>query len=88
MVLGKLGFEYYTGSVADMFGGPPPDGLDMGDFVVNFVMHSDLQELLCSMIAAAALATVADGVVFDGESGGLIDGSALLEQARTIDPPS
>lgn len=56
--------------------------------MVNFVTHSDLQELRCAMTAAAALATVTDGVVFDDESGGLIDGSVLLQQAQKIDPPN
>ena len=85
---GQLGFEYYTGSVADTFGAQGPDGLGGRDFVANFVTHSDLQELRCAMIAAAALATLADGVVFDDKTGGLIVGSALLEQAQTIDPLS
>jgi hypothetical protein len=40
------------------------------------------------MFAAAALAIAYDGAVFDDESGGLIDGRALLDQANAIPPPT
>lgn len=64
-----LGFEFYTGPVADTFGAELPDGLEGRDFVVSFVSHSDQQELRCAMLATAALATETGGIVLDGESG-------------------
>lgn len=82
----RVGFEFYTGPVAERFGAQPPDGLGGRDFVANFVTHSDLQELRCAMLAAAALATETGGVVLDPQSGALMDGSTLLMEAQTIDP--
>jgi hypothetical protein len=84
----QLGFEYYAGPVAEIFGGEPPVGIGVRDYVVNLVTHSDLQELRCALLAAAALAIETDGVVFDDETGGLTTGSSLLEEAGTIDPPT
>jgi hypothetical protein len=80
----QSGFEYYSGTLADAFGGEPPEGLGDREYVVNLVTHSDIRELQCAMFAAAALAIEVDGAVFDDDSGGLIDGAALVEQARAI----
>lgn len=83
-----LGFEFSTGRVSDSFGAQPPDGLGGRDFVASFVTRSDLQELRCAMLAAAALATETGGVVLYPQSGALMDGSALLTEAQAIDPPT
>jgi hypothetical protein len=47
-----------------------------------------MQELRCAMLAAAALATETGGLVLDDESGELVDGATLLEQAQTLPPPT
>lgn len=84
----RLGFEYYAGSIADTFGASPPAGLGDRDFVVDFVTHSDLLELRCAMICAAALAIETGGLTLDDGTGELVHGVTLLEQALTIPPPT
>ena len=79
------GFEFYSGGVTDVFGTPAPPGIGDRDVVANFVTHSNMQELKCSMLAGAALAMLADGVVFDEDSGGTMDGEEFLAQARSME---
>ncbi len=62
------GFEFVLGSVKETFGSAPPPGVGDREVVAQFVTHSDMHELKCSMLAAAALATFADGVVFDEDA--------------------
>lgn len=80
----QSGFEYYLGSTEEAYGGDAPAELGRRDLAVDLVTHSDLRELRCSMMAAAALAHVADGLAFDESTGGLVVGTALLEQALAI----
>ena len=42
-------------------------------------------ELICGMIAGAVLAKLADGLVFDEESGEYIDGNKALEIAKQLE---
>lgn len=53
--------------------------------MANFVTHSDVRELKCSMLAGAALAILADGVVFDDDSAETMDAEEPLVQARSIE---
>lgn len=79
------GFEFYTGAVEEVFGDSPPAGTDGRTVVADFVTHSDMRELKCSMFAAAALASRANGVVFDEETEGTMDPQRLLAQASGIE---
>ena len=79
------GFEFYAGSIENAFGTPTPEGIGERDFAVNLVTHSDMRELECSLYAAAALASVAGGVGFDEETGGIMPFAALLDEARSIE---
>jgi hypothetical protein len=81
----ESGFEWYYGPLADSFGATPPEGLDGRGHVINFVTHSDMRELVCAMIAGAVLADIADGLVFDEETGGTIDGNTALTVAKSLE---
>jgi hypothetical protein len=75
------GFEWFYGPIADNFGGDVPDGLDGRQHVINCVTHSDMRELACALAACAALSELADGLLYDEESGGLLDPAAAMTQA-------
>lgn len=61
------GFEFYledrAGSDDDGF----PAVVGDRDLVVRLVTHSDLDELKCALLAAVALARLADGIIVDDE---------------------
>jgi hypothetical protein len=77
------GFEFYLSPVAEGFGVVDFD-IGSRDLVANFMTHSDMGALKGSMLAAAALAEAADGLVFDEGTGGVMPAARLLEQARDI----
>lgn len=79
------GFEWYYGSLEENFGGDPPHGLDGRMHVINCVTQSDMREFVCGSIACAVLLQLADGVFFDEESGGLLDPTAALAQALSVE---
>jgi len=78
------GFEWYYGTIADVldegFEGPSEY-----DHAAGFVIHGDLQELACALLAAGCLANAADGVFFDEEAGAFVSGDRAIEIARGID---
>jgi hypothetical protein len=78
------GFEILVGPISDVFGRAAPPGVDERDTVVDFVTHSDMRELQCSMFVAAVLGIETDGLIFD-DTDGLMQPTDLLEQARAID---
>jgi hypothetical protein len=77
----KTGFEWYYGP-AEEISGQLPEAIGDRTHAVDFVTHSDMQELICALVAGAILAKLADGLVFDEESGKFIDGDKALELAR------
>lgn len=79
------GFELYTGSVEHAFGRPAPSGAGDRELVVDLVTGGDMQELLCSLYAASALAYVADGVCYDEETDSAVPYGVFLDQARLLD---
>jgi hypothetical protein len=81
----RSGFEILVGPIADVFGRAAPLGVDERDTVADFVTHSDMRELQCSMFAAAGLGIETDGLIFDDDADGLMQPAELLEQARAID---
>lgn len=81
----QSGFEFFVGPVAEVFGQAAPSGADDRDIAANFVTHTDMRELQCSMLAAAALGVVADGLVLDDETESLVLPEQFLEQTRGID---
>jgi hypothetical protein len=78
------GFEWFYSPAEEAFGDLPED---VGDrtFAANFVLHSDMRELVCAMYALAALAKVADGLFFDEESESFVTGDRALVIARNIE---
>ena len=56
------GFEWYFGPLAEHYGGDLPDGLEGREHVVNCVTFSDMQELICGLLAYSVLSQLADGV--------------------------
>lgn len=54
------------------------------DAVATFTTHSDMRELKSSMLAAATLAELSGGLVFDEDTGGVLPGARLLDEARSI----
>jgi hypothetical protein len=54
--------------------------------VINCVTRSDMRELVCALVACSVLSQLADGVFFDEESGGLLDPTAALAQAQSMEP--
>jgi hypothetical protein len=75
------GFEWFFGPVADVFG-EKPEAVGDRSHAIDFVTHSDMQELICSMIAGAVLAKLANGLVLDEESGEFINGDEALKIAK------
>lgn len=74
------GFEYFVGPLT------PEEAADVGapsgaDFSVTLVTHSDLKELACSVVAAAALAQVSGGMLVDSESGDSIQAVDVADWA-------
>jgi hypothetical protein len=49
---------------------------------ISFVTHSDMRELVSSMIASAVLASMSDGIVWSDESSEVFSGSDAIEIAR------
>src|ERR1044072_5631262 len=49
----------------------------------NFRWGGDVTEMLCGMCACAALATLVDGLVLEGESGDRLSPEQAVERART-----
>ena len=77
----QSGFEWFFGPIAETFG-EKPEAVGSRSHAIDFVTHSDMRKLICGMIAGAVLAKLADGLVFDEESGEYIDGSKALEIAK------
>lgn len=78
------GFEFFAGPIPDWFGGPVPVQAGDRDWVVDLVTHSDMRELQAAMYAAAGLVEGSNGTVFDEASEGILELSALLQEARGI----
>ncbi|MGD9644623.1 MAG: hypothetical protein AB7U73_02860 [Pirellulales bacterium] len=84
----QSGFEWFYGSIADVYGDPAPSGLGDRQHAIDCVTHSDMRELVCAMLSLAVLAQLADGLVYDEESNELISGQAALKIAREIEADS
>ena len=80
------GFEFDTSSAIDVLKVCPDFEREFGgcDCSANFRVGSDLTELACAMIAAAALARLGEGVLFDPQEGACLGPTDAVEQARTI----
>ena len=78
------GFEFYFDTAENAFGERPPA---IGDrtHAVTFATHSEIRELVCALYAAAALAKIADGLMFDEESGGFVDCDHIFAIAKEND---
>ena len=79
------GFEWYFGPLAENFGGDLPNGLAGREHVVNCVTFSDMQELICGLLACSVLSQLADGVFLNEDTGQLMSADAALEMARELD---
>jgi hypothetical protein len=77
-------FEWFFGPVTEIYG-QVPEAIGERSHAIDFVTHSDMQELICGMIAGAVLAQLADGLVFDEESNSFIDGKRAFEIAKQVE---
>ena len=77
----STGFEYYCGSVQEMFGEQPPEIGDR-DCVVSFVLHGDTTELNAAMLAAAVLTKHAGGVFYDPQGDEFAEGDGVFDIIR------
>lgn len=77
------GFEYFLSKIDPEKHGPDLLArLGDRDAVVSLVTHSDFTELMTSVLAAAALAHLVDGILFDTEAGELHTADDALRWAR------
>ena len=79
---GRSGFEFYLHDGIDPAVGPAPG--PAFDVTASFVTHSDLTELRVSMLAAAALSSVSDGVAFDPQARERLTPESLLAEAAAL----
>ncbi|NQV26999.1 MAG: hypothetical protein HQ518_21830 [Rhodopirellula sp.] len=77
------GFEWYYGPVEEVFGRRPRELADR-DFAIDFVTHSDMQELTCALYAAGVLGKLADGLFHDEERDAFVPCDRVLEIVRNI----
>lgn len=75
------GFEYESGPVESIDGLELPDTFD---FSVTFTTHSDLRELACSVIAAAVLGSITDGVLVDPQADERIESDEAIAWASEM----
>ena len=87
----STGFELYVGRTSEVLSEYPEDiypefhaNVAARDAVVIFSWHSDAEEGIAANYAAAILAQLTDGVLFDPEAGEIIPTDAALEHARTF----
>lgn len=79
----ESGFEYFFGTVsAAGVDESLIDRVGARDAVVTLVTHSDFSELYAATFAAAVLAEITDGIVYDSESGDLISGNEARSWAE------
>jgi len=78
------GFEWFYGRIGDILG-DKPDAAGDRDHAIDFVTHSDLNELICALLAAGVLARLADGLFLDEESGTFVSGDRAIEIALGIE---
>lgn len=55
------------------------------DTMINFVTHSDLRELVTSMIAGGVLCAISDGVLWETEADEVIPASRALDWAASAE---
>jgi hypothetical protein len=77
------GFEYFAGELS------PDERSDLGvpeqfDFSVTFRTHSDMDELATSVICAAVLCHLTQGVLVDPQAGDEIEAASALEWAKQM----
>ena len=77
------GFEFYFDTAENAFG-DRPDATGDRTHVVTFATHSDIRELVCALYAAATLAKITDGLLFDEDSGNFVDSDRILAMANDI----
>ena len=77
------GFEWYYGPVEEVFD-DKPSAVGEREHAIDFVTHSDLQELVCATYAAGAIAKVADGLFYDEDQDAFVAGDRVLEIACNI----
>ncbi|MBK7908716.1 MAG: hypothetical protein IPJ78_19510 [Gemmatimonadetes bacterium] len=75
------GFEFYL----DVSAEDSIDGKEALTHRAMFVTHSALRELVSSVVAAATLASVCNGVLRDDDSGETYRGVAAIEYARNVE---
>lgn len=80
----ESGFEFDVASASDVAEAYPDIAGRLGglDAVANFRWGGDLDEMACALAAAAALATLSDGVWFDPQEGECRDAAGAVKEAQ------
>jgi hypothetical protein len=80
----ETGFEFDLWPASDITDTYPDVASRIGgrDMAANFRWGGDLLECAAAVIAAAALARLTDGVLFDPQEGDLASGDEAIEMAR------
>lgn len=82
----NAGFEYYWDPKArDGLEGGPAARIGNRDARADFITHSDMRELMASIIAGAVLCAMADGVLWDTEAGEFVSAAEALEWGKSME---
>jgi hypothetical protein len=82
----EAGFEYFWSDVdPTSLDAHVAARIDERSIVVSFNTHSDMRELVSSMIASAVLCANTDGVLWDTEGNELVSALDALEWARELE---
>lgn len=77
----ESGFEYLAGPIESADGLSLPENFD---FEVTFSTHSNRRELSSSVVAAAVLCKVTNGVLFDPQAGDRVTAEQATAWAREL----
>ncbi|MGD9724605.1 MAG: hypothetical protein AB7O59_25090 [Pirellulales bacterium] len=80
----ESGFEWYLDESEGVFD-EMPAAVAGRPYLASLVTHSDMRELVCAMYSAAALATLADGLVWDEEHDTFITGEQFWKVAQQVE---
>lgn len=83
----EAGFELYVESVdANQLSKRERKHIQGRDTVVTLITHSDMHEYLSSMLAAAVLCALSDGVLAEGGEPPFIPAQDAIDWARACEP--
>jgi hypothetical protein len=82
----EAGFEFLAfGSREQDLAPEVAAAIGLRDLAVSLITHSDMRELMTSVISGLVLASMADGVFWDTEGNEITRASEAIERARTFE---